>query len=112
MRAIFDPISQYGQPAAATPSSYVRRLVGRDSAQGVSPQNELVFCSADQTPCVEAHRGHVELGDAGDAGFEQWYLESRDALMRAAFLYTADRDAARDLTQETFARAWQRSPTR
>jgi len=47
----------------------------------------------------------VEGADQGE--FEQWYLASRKALMGAAFLYVGNMDEALDLTQETYARAWQ-----
>jgi RNA polymerase sigma-70 factor (ECF subfamily) len=47
----------------------------------------------------------VEDNDQGD--FEQWYLASRNALIGAAFLYVGDMDVALELTQETYARAWQ-----
>ena len=43
----------------------------------------------------------------GQGEFEQWYLASRHALIGAAFLYVGDMDEALDLTQETYARAWQ-----
>jgi RNA polymerase sigma-70 factor (ECF subfamily) len=39
--------------------------------------------------------------------FERWYLASRKALLGAAFLYVGNMDDALDLTQETYARAWQ-----
>jgi RNA polymerase sigma-70 factor (ECF subfamily) len=39
--------------------------------------------------------------------FERWYLASRNALIAAAFLYVGKMEDALDLTQETYARAWQ-----
>ncbi|MGA3352733.1 MAG: sigma factor-like helix-turn-helix DNA-binding protein [Acidimicrobiales bacterium] len=39
--------------------------------------------------------------------FERWYLASRKALTGAAFLYVGNMDEALELTQETYARAWQ-----
>jgi RNA polymerase sigma-70 factor (ECF subfamily) len=45
--------------------------------------------------------------DTHQAEFERWYLASRNALIGAAFLYVGNMDVALDLTQETYARAWQ-----
>jgi len=39
--------------------------------------------------------------------FKRWYLASRKALIGAAFLYVGNMEDALDLTQETYARAWQ-----
>ena len=47
----------------------------------------------------------AEGGDQEE--FERWYLASRKALVGAAFLYVGNPDEALDLTQETYARAWQ-----
>jgi RNA polymerase sigma-70 factor (ECF subfamily) len=44
---------------------------------------------------------------ADQAEFERWYLASQKALIGAAFLYVGNVDEAIDLTQETYARAWQ-----
>jgi RNA polymerase sigma-70 factor (ECF subfamily) len=48
----------------------------------------------------------MELDDS-DKDFEKWYLETRGLLMGIAFVYLGNLEEARDLTQETFARAWQ-----
>jgi RNA polymerase sigma-70 factor (ECF subfamily) len=45
--------------------------------------------------------------DGADSEFEKWYLETRELLMGIAFVYLGNLEEARDLTQETFARAWQ-----
>ena len=47
----------------------------------------------------------LEVTDQGE--FERWYVASRNALIGAAFLYVGNMDEALDLTQETYARAWQ-----
>ena len=49
----------------------------------------------------------MALEDAGQREFERWYLASRNSLTGAAFLYVGNMDEALDLTQETYARAWQ-----
>ncbi len=49
----------------------------------------------------------MALEGAGQEEFERWYLASRNALTGAAFLYVGNVDEALDLTQETYARAWQ-----
>ncbi|MGD0982402.1 MAG: sigma-70 family RNA polymerase sigma factor [Acidimicrobiales bacterium] len=49
----------------------------------------------------------MPVEDADKAEFERWYLASRKALIGAAFLYVGNTDEALDLTQETYARAWQ-----
>jgi RNA polymerase sigma-70 factor (ECF subfamily) len=49
----------------------------------------------------------VAVEGTDQAEFEQWYLASRDALTGAAFLYVGNLDVALELTQETYARAWQ-----
>ena len=46
-------------------------------------------------------------GDADRQRFERWYLESRAALLAAAYFYVGNVHDAADLTQETYARAWQ-----
>jgi RNA polymerase sigma-70 factor (sigma-E family) len=43
-----------------------------------------------------------------DVEFEDFYLAHRADVFRTAYLMTADREEARDLTQETFVRAFQR----
>ena len=45
--------------------------------------------------------------EADQEEFERWYLASRNALIAAAFLYVGKMEDALDLTQETYARAWQ-----
>jgi len=45
--------------------------------------------------------------DTDQQQFERWYLASREALVGAAFLYVGKMDEALELTQETYARAWQ-----
>jgi RNA polymerase sigma-70 factor (ECF subfamily) len=49
----------------------------------------------------------VAEGDVERQGFERWYLESRAALLAAAYFYVGSMQDAADLTQETYARAWQ-----
>jgi RNA polymerase sigma-70 factor (ECF subfamily) len=39
--------------------------------------------------------------------FVRWYLASRNSLIGAAFLHVGNMEDALDLTQETYARAWQ-----
>ena len=39
--------------------------------------------------------------------FERWYIASRKSLIGAAFFYVGNMDVALELTQETYARAWQ-----
>lgn len=46
-------------------------------------------------------------GDVERQKFERWYLESRTALLAAAYFYVGSVHDAADLTQETYARAWQ-----
>ena len=46
----------------------------------------------------------------GPEGFHAFYIEHRAEVFRTAYLMTGDREEARDLTQETFARAFQRWP--
>ncbi len=45
--------------------------------------------------------------EADQEEFERWYLASRNALIAAAFLYVGKMEDALDLTQETYAHAWQ-----
>jgi len=49
----------------------------------------------------------VAEGDVGRQNFERWYLDSRAALLAAAYFYVGSVQDAADLTQETYARAWQ-----
>ncbi len=49
----------------------------------------------------------MPVDGADQAEFERWYLASRKALIGAAFLYVGNPDEALELTQETYARAWQ-----
>jgi RNA polymerase sigma-70 factor (ECF subfamily) len=49
----------------------------------------------------------MALEGADREEFERWYLATRNALTAAAFLYVGNVDEALDLTQETYARAWQ-----
>ena len=49
----------------------------------------------------------MAIEGANQEEFERWYLASRNALTGAAFFYVGNLDEALDLTQETYARAWQ-----
>jgi len=47
------------------------------------------------------------MGKGPQVEFEAFYLAHRADVFRTAYLMTAEREEARDLTQETFARAFQ-----
>lgn len=89
-------------------------LVVRDSP-GCSPPAAL----AERRACTTGTAGwSTTSGEGEDRGqvagegeaqedFESWYLDSRASLFAAAYFYVGDRNDAADLTQETYARAWQ-----
>lgn len=89
-------------------------LVVRDSPRCVSPPEATGGARAStigargcSTSGEGEDRGPVAGEGAVQEDFERWYLDSRAALLAAAFFYVGNRSDAADLTQETYARAWQ-----
>src|SRR5919198_5402885 len=51
-----------------------------------------------------------QVARPSDEGFREFYSQHRAGAFRTAFLITADREEARDITQEAFVRAFERWP--